>query len=34
MSKKKIIRVLWKRVHGRTTVVYQFSDGTAVVKEA
>jgi hypothetical protein len=33
MSKKKIIRVLWKRIKGRTTIIYQFSDGTSIVKE-
>ena len=32
--KKTIIRVLWKRIKGRTTVVYQFADGTAIIKEA
>lgn len=32
--KKTIVRILWKRIDGRTTVVCQYSDGTAVVKEA
>lgn len=31
--KKTIIRVLWKRIKGHTTVIYQFADGTSIVKE-
>lgn len=30
----KIVRLLWKRIYGRTTVVYQYEDGTVKVKGA
>jgi len=29
----KVIRILWKRINGRTTAIYQLEDGTVRIKE-